>query len=276
MYKQLEDPIIEKLQGNKPGPTVAIMVGVHGNEKGPQQQWEWLKSLQISSGTVYLIFANPTAAKLNTRFVNVNLNRRFGKAKDEYPEDRIARKIEGVLGQCHGLLDLHMYNESMDRPFVICPPNSNQLARVMPTSYVVNFPPELSSGGSDDYMEQNGKIGICFETGSVDRPEQYKDVIRAGVDAFLDYFQLTNKKAGIKPQGKLKDIKILELSSTKIVKNLDIKFMKDYSSFDSLTKGELICQEAGKEYTADQDGYILFPRPNNPVGAEAYYLLVQK
>lgn len=271
MSQPLQPPIITMISNNRSGQSVAIIVGVHGNEKGPQYEWDWLNALEIQSGTLYVIFANPTAGELNKRFVNVNLNRRFGNGTNEFPEDDLARAIEQVLDQCVALLDLHMYNEAMDRPFVICSERSNHIAKILPANYIVNIPNDVNGGGTDDYMASHGKVGVCFETGSVNRPTEYSSIIRNGVLSFLGMFGLVEHEVQ-----ENKHAKILVKEETKIVTNPDIRFSKEYSSFDLLKADEIICTEAGKKFTAKQDGYILFPRPNNPVGAEAYYTLIEE
>lgn len=270
MIQALDPPIIKQLTSNQVGKRLAIMVGIHGNEKGPQYEWEWLQKLPIQTGSVALIFANPTASRLNKRYVNINLNRRFGLCLNEYPEDTIAREIEKILEHCDALLDLHMYNEAMDRPFAICNPKSNAVAKRLPVNYIVNLPSDHVGGGSDEFMAQHGKIGVCFETGSSERPHDYATTIRKGVTAFLAYYGILEPSdtIGTNPIVLKKDI-------TKIVKSEGIRFSKTYASFDTIRKDEVICVENGKAFTPNRDGYILFPRPQNPVGTEAYYTLIE-
>lgn len=271
MTRQLKPPKLVTINSPEKGTHVAIIVGIHGNERGPQLEWEWLNNLKLKKGTLQLVFANPTASEMNVRFVNVNLNRRFGRNLHEWPEDSIARTIEKVLDDCDALLDLHMYNETMDRPFAICNATSNELAKVLPVSYIVNLPDDIDGGGTDDYMAARGKIGVCFETGSSERPTQYSEIIRKGVMSFLSSFGMVEHG---KPENR--EAKVLVKDSTKLVESADLAFSKYYSSFDPIHKNEVICVENGKEFRAQKEGYILFPRPNNPVGTEAYYTLVQQ
>ncbi len=270
MTTELKRPIVQIKVGPVEGKQIAIIVGVHGNEKGPQLEWEWLNGLSIISGSLYLIFANPSASDLGVRFVNVNLNRRFGMGLNEYPEDVIAREIEEILDKCDALLDLHMYNETMDRPFAICNAHSNSAAKVLPIDYVVNIPDEINGGGTDDYMARSDKIGVCFETGSVERPDDYSEIIRQGVIAFLASFGLIESPFVINS-----DLKVLTKDATKFVINRSFRFARNYSSFDRIKKGELICTEDNHRFIAENDCFILFPRPNNPIGTEAYYLLTE-
>jgi predicted deacylase len=245
-----------------------VIVGVHGNEKGPQLEWDWLKSIRIMQGKLTLVLANPTACEQNTRFININLNRRFGLNRDEYPEDAITRQIERVLDSSDALLDLHMYNESMDCPFAISGVASNSVAAVLPAHYIVNIPDSVDGGGADDYMAKQGKVGICFETGSVDRPDKYSDTIRQGVMAFLAHY-------GLVPSVRSESGHpiVLVKQATKMIKSGNLKFSKNYASFDAIRRGEIICTDDGVPFAAEEEGYILFPRPNNPVGTEAFYLL---
>lgn len=266
---ELDPPIINEIHSDTAGKSVAIIVGIHGNEKGPQLEWDWLNSLQIERGTLYLIFANPTACELDERFMNVNLNRRFGQGHDEFPEDSLARTIEITLDLCDAALDLHMYNESMDRPFAICNAHSNDIAKLLPVNYIINTP-DGSGGGTDDYMASKQKIGICFEIGSSERPTEYSDTIRRGVMAFLSSLGIIDQ-AIVTP---ISSPKILLKDTTKFVAADDLRFTKDYSSFDEIQRGEVICLENRRSITAPRDGYILFPRPNNPIGTEAFYTLI--
>ncbi len=268
----LKPAIFSRIESKRAGKRIAIMVGVHGNEKGPQFEWDWLKGIEIHSGSVDLIFANPTACDRNVRFVNTNLNRRFGLNENQYPEDSIARSIEKVLDDCDALLDLHMYNESMDRPFAICSPTSNEAAMVLSAKYIVNIPEGEYGGGSDDYMAMKGKVGVCFETGGVDRPHAYSDTIQGGVLSFLAHFGLVPKHSNTKS---IHSPRIFVKDTTKLVEGPDITFSRDYTSFDAIKKGEVICTENGVDIVANSDGCILFPRPNNPIGTEAFYTLVR-
>lgn len=267
---ELDPPIIKEINSDSPGKSVAIIVGIHGNEKGPQLEWDWLNSLEIARGTLFLIFANPTACEQDERFMNVNLNRRFGKGHDEFPEDSLARTIEITLDSCDAALDLHMYNEPMDRPFAICNARSNDIAKRLPAKYIINIPDEIHGGGTDDYMANNSKIGICFETGSSERPTEYSDTIRRGVLAFLASQGIIDETI-VTP---ITSPKILLKDTTKFVASEDLKFTKEYSSFDEIHQGEVICLENRRSITAPRDGYILFPRPNNPIGTEAFYTLI--
>src|SRR6185369_17926132 len=119
-------PEVIELSSGKPGPSLAILAGVHGNElAGVYALQELLPTLKPTRGKVYVAFANPPAIEANTRMLNKNLNRCF--VADNHgttPEDERARELMKMLDKCDALLDLHMFYDDDGVPFVICEDNA--------------------------------------------------------------------------------------------------------------------------------------------------------
>ena len=121
MQKELSKGVFIK-KGKKPGKTVAIFGGIHGNEKVGVKMIDILrKNLQVEAGTVYLVYGNPEAIKQNKRFIKKNLNRCFKKDNQgKTVEDKRARELMKILDKCDALLDLHSFTNPEGERFVVC------------------------------------------------------------------------------------------------------------------------------------------------------------
>ena len=89
----IEPPNITKITSKAPGPTLAVITGIHGNElTGPLAIESILPTLHITKGNLYMVLANPSALKVQKRQVNKNLNRCFypNNTGSDY-EDQSAR-----------------------------------------------------------------------------------------------------------------------------------------------------------------------------------------
>ncbi|MEM6998121.1 MAG: succinylglutamate desuccinylase/aspartoacylase family protein [Patescibacteria group bacterium] len=266
---KLDPPIIDHLDSGVPGARSTIMVGVHGNEKVGPMILDWIKSIEITAGELVIIVANPTALECNERYVNVNLNRRIAKGANEYPEDDLAVTIRAELDRADALLDIHSYNEPMDRPFIITDGMGLEIAKFLPADYVVtgwSKPGQAAAG--DDYMVHKDKIGICFECGSSDRPKDYIDTAKHAVLTFL------------KQMGHITDYEVILHKEQKVLRMIgpvkqtldSVEFDQDYTTFDALKSGAVFACQGTTEHIADDGQYIIFPRPKANPGDEAFYL----
>jgi len=268
---ELEPPVISEIESGRPGPHVSIMVGVHGNEKAPILIWDWLCSLEIEAGKLTLIHANPTASRLNRRYCNINLNRRFGMNRNDFPEDALARKIESILEPTTALLDLHMYNEPIDAPFIICGNSSIKIAQTLPGKFLITGWSDTKQGASDDLMTLQGKHGITFECGSVVRPKKYLETAKQASLWFLFSQGLITQQPSTPVSTTAPQV--LQLEKIHVRTGRKFSFTQEYASFDVLRKGEHYATEDDTAIVADRDCRILFPRPNNPIGDESFMLL---
>ncbi len=163
-----------QIKGRKEGPTTAILGAIHGNEKIGIDVLRKIKNLGIDAGTVYLVGGNPRAYTQHKRFIDYNLNRVFGddnefeNIKNSYERTR-AKLIQEVLDQCDAVLDLHQSHS--DHNFVVCEAGSDDVARMLDARRIIH---SLDAGCTDKYMDDRGKIGVCFEAGKIGdiRPEK--------------------------------------------------------------------------------------------------------
>lgn len=261
---------ITKITNGKPGPTLAIFAGVHGNEKaGVFALQELLPSLTITKGKLFLVFANPPAIKANVRMVNKNLNRCFIEGnKGSEPEDVRARELMKILDECDALLDLHMFYDDSGLPFVICENNALDVASkfdvdTISTNWVASEP-----GATDGYMYTNGKVGICVECGPISKAKEYTEFAKKTIYQFLKYFGMTHKPVAYSQEPK----RIIRAQGAIYKTTEDFKLSEGLRNFDKLSAGQIIATEANKTYKAKIGECIIFPHYNARIGEEAYII----
>jgi succinylglutamate desuccinylase len=268
-------PRIIKIDSGNPGKTVAIFGGVHGNEKAGILAVDYLiNNLEIERGVVYLVHANPKAINQNVRFLEKNLNRCFLKReKSRCYEEFLADELMSVLDECDALLDLHAYRDDSDRDitFAFCADNALELASKMHISKVITNIDPFEKGGSDGYMYNNGKIGICVELGSLRHREKFKDLGIKTSYQFLQFFDLIETKI---PFDSISQ-DIMEMHYLHEKQTKDFKFTKDYLSFDKVSSGEIIANDTD-EIIMNIDGYIIFPSEKGSIGADAFLFAKEK
>jgi len=268
----MENNIIE-IDSGKPGKKVAIFGGIHGNEKAGIKTIDYLKeNLEFKNGTVFLVYGNPEAIKKDERFTEKNLNRCFVEKskKGKTYEERRATELMEILDGCDALLDLHAYNETYREsiPFTICEPNCFELVKNFDLKYVLTNIDSMDKGGTDAYMNNQGRIGVCVELGAI---EKYEKFIPLGIKTsyqFLQYFGMVDKKYDYDQIRQ----KILKSSDIYKKKNKDFKFTKKYRTFDKINKNELICIDGKEKISYEKEKYILFPRDEYDIGVEAFIL----
>lgn len=261
------------ITGDLPGPTVAIFGGVHGDEQAGILTVDYLiKNLQLKKGVVHLVYANPRAIEKNVRFTEKNLNRCFVSdscAGDAYEEKR-AVELMKILDSCDALLDLHAYNERYGEsiPFAICEEDGFEIVKKFGVSHVLTSIDQYEKGGSDGYMYNNGKIGICVELGAIEQPEKFVPLGIETAYIFLAHFGMVQEQHNTSIQ--TYDQKVLTVSSIYKKSSDSFTFAKNFKTFDFIAQSELICTDGTREVRAQQDEYILFPQSTFPVGTEAY------
>lgn len=265
----ISSKIIE-LTSDKPGPTIAIFAGVHGNERaGILALQELIPKLSITRGKLFLAFANPPAIAKNVRMINKNLNRRFFKNnKGTEPEDSRARELMRVLDQCDVLLDLHMSYDEADVPFAICEDSAFDVASILDVEIISTNWTKTEPGGSDGYMFSHNKIGVCVECGPIAKAAEYKDFAIKIVYQFLRYFDMTNVDVKLSTTPK----RVIKSSHAVYKKTENFTLTKGLRNFDKLEPGQVIATEKDKKYRANADECIIFPHYGARVNEEAYII----
>lgn len=262
------EDIIE-LNGKEAGPTSMILVGVHGNEKcGIEAVKKILPSLEIQRGRVLIGYGNPKAIEQNVRYTDSNLNRMFKpdqmlsekeKASYEYIRSQFLRKY---LDQADALLDIHASLTPASQKFVICEKNAEAITKYLPFSKVVSGFDKEQPGGTDYYMNRQGKIGICIECGYFDDTTSTEIAEKSMISFLTARGNIT---------GNLKDYSqtYIQINSMYITK-INFVLSKQFKDFEEVTIDHLIGIDGKDEIKAQSDGVILFARNRNRAGEEAF------
>ncbi len=263
----MKQSIIVKNSG-KPGMSLAVFAGVHGNElAGVKALNNLITKVTITAGKVYFVYANPRAIKKGIRYIDSDLNRSFyGKVKSNSYETKRAERLKKILDTCDALLDLHAFN-SVGNPFIICEKDSYELASKMSIQLVTSGWDKFDIGSTDGYMRLQGKQAICVELGSTYQVEKYIPLAKKSVFQFLKYYgAIENKKILYSKQKKV-FIKIRK----RVIKAPGFVFTGNFSTGQCLSKGKNFARDNTKNFISRKE-YIFFPNKTGKIGDEACLL----
>ena len=298
------------------GTRLIITGAVHGNEtcgtKAIRRVMEEIDNgmLVVRAGSVTFVpVTNPLAYQLARRSGERNLNRNlFPKDEPHDYEDQIANWLCPLLAQHDVLLDLHSFN-AQSQPFVMVGPRNNEgalqpfrhaekeraLARRLGVSrFVDGWMATYGQGvqrrmqgsaaaeletvirygvGTTEYMRTTGGYALTLECGQHADPAAPDVAYRAIMNtlAFLKVIDAPDPEP----------IALEKMESLSMVAVHDRlasgdQFAKVWSSFDQVSKGELIGTRAdGTPVTAEFDGKILFPDVNAQPNNEWFYMTRQ-
>lgn len=264
------------VKGKVPGPTSLILAGVHGDEKcGPEALAKILPTLQIERGEVLFAYGNPRALAANRRFTEANLNRLFKDPallseteKGSYEYGR-AQFLKTYLDQADYLLDLHASFTLESPAFIIAEAKAQSIVPYLPAQIVLSGLAEIHAGATDYYLNRQGKIGICLECGYLGDPAAVQ-VAEAGIYAFL------------KARGHLANDLVprlqtyLEAYDLYLTKTADFRLAKTWADFESVKVGQIIGWDGEQAVTIEKDGFVLFAKNCNQIGAETFVLAKNK
>jgi len=263
---------VVKLVGLRPGKVSVVIAGIHGNEPcGLMAFLEIIPKLKIDSGTVFFIIGNPNAVANNVRFTEFNLNRAFKHDNMISDPDKMsyeyfrAQYLKYYLNQADALLDIHSSFTPESIPFVICEENALPVVRMFPVQTITSGFDKVNPGGTDEYMNRIGKIGICIECGEHSNPGG-KKIAKEAIFRFLAYqghippivFEATPQKR-------------IVMESIYYSRTDNFRLTKNWQDFEPVSKGSLIGTDGDTPVTAEYNGVILFVRNCTRVGGEAFY-----
>jgi succinylglutamate desuccinylase len=261
-----------KLIGKEKGLNSVIFVAVHGNEPcGFEAMKSLIPNISIAAGTVTFVVANPRALASNMRFTEANLNRMFKSDsmlsagdKNSYEYKR-AQELKEILNQADVLLDIHASSTPESVPFIICEPNGFEIARALPVSKIVSGFDAIEPGGTDYYMNSIGKIGICLECGYLGDTSG-ATLATQGIMAFLAFCgHISQQPPLVAPAQHILMNKIYITKSNFIP-------LRIFSDFEIIPAGTILGTDGDEKIVADKDCIILFTKPRDCAGEEAFLL----
>ncbi len=267
----MNKPIV--IDSNQSGPTVVILGGVHGNETCGVQALEHLQDIAIQKGKLILIYGNPLAIDQNVRFVEQNLNRMFCHDEDlssqlmaSY-EYRRSREILPYLDGADYSLDLHASFTPESEPFIICEANALNLVQYLPQDRVCYGFTRLEPGGTDGYMNEQGKVGVCIECGYLADPKSTQSAIYSAL-LFLQALGML-PAVNLVPNKKQFYVEAYELYYTKTD---CFRLARSFQDLEVIKANQIIGFDGDEAIISRTDQMILFARERLVVGAEAFLL----
>ncbi len=281
--------LIGHYTAGRPGPTLVIVAGVHGNEPaGLEAQRRVLDSLQQRGaplhGRVEALAGNLGALARGERFSQRDLNRQWlsgqvsallsrdPSADDE--EDReqreLLREFDRCVGQSAGpvvFLDLH--TSSADGPPFCCMgdtmPNRH-IAFSLPIPVILGLE-ETIDGAVMEYFNERGLAAIAIEGGRHQHP--------ATVDALEAAIWLVMVAIGAIAADDVPDLEqhrerlgaasrgaphVVEVRDHHRIRPQDrFRMRPGYQSFDPVSKGDVLADDARGEVVAIENGMVLLP-----------------
>lgn len=260
------------LNSNLPGPTITILGGIHGNERcGINAINRILPELKINKGIVHFIFGNPRAISANSRFIEQNLNRLFrdnltSEEKKSHEFQR-ALYIKQFLDQSDICLDLHSNYTQLATPFAFSESNAAAMTKFLPVKTICQNVDAFAPGSTDGYMFNQGKIGICLESGNLEDPHS-DEIAYQSIWAALGALNMTNQINLPHPLNQ-QNFRIFDIYHTK---SANFLLTQPWTDFQKITSGTIIGKDNKINITATQDCHILFARNRQQTGSEAFLL----
>lgn len=283
-----------KYQSDNPGPTITILGGIHGNEltgievvKKLRDQFDSSK-LKLKAGRLFLMLGNVCAIDQNKRSCKIecDLNRQFTTSNLENPpqdfyESKRAQEIAEVLRESDICLDLHATNKPSE-PFVCTPTMTDEKLEIIKRFGVdrVLIDPNYILGGepaaTDEFMETQGKIGICFETGWAKDTSRVDEVMRSVLDVLADQ-QVIEGDQVVRYSGDQvvkwsgdQEVEVYQLAQAIKLTEEGWRFADGFGekNFEGFAGGQVIGYlgdqvvrySGNQEFRVDFDGVIVFPK----------------
>jgi len=287
-----EDRIIGKIEGQKSGPTVIALAGVHGNEptsiKAVEHVLEKIKGLEeVFRGTFIGIRGNLEALKKGERFIDEDMNRIwFTSILDKVrrtPFNEVLtaerRETKAVLQ----IIDPIILNENKKEPvifadlhtfssetglFAISAKTSKNVELLSNLKVPLIFGIEKALHGTAlKYVQNAGNIGFAFEAGMhfSENAEfnatagMYSLLIAAGcIEAsYIPDYEPYNEFLAEQTAGLPKKV---EFVYKHIIEEDDkFKMRPGFKNFDQVRKGDWLADDKLGKIEAQVDGYILMP-----------------
>lgn len=297
--------------GRAPGPRLIVTGAVHGNETCGTRAIERVVAaidageIRVEAGAVTFVpVANPLAYAKGLREGDRNLNRNLAPTAEPRDfEDHVANWLCPLLAAHDVLLDLHS-TRARTKPFALVGPPDNDgpleafrhareeraLARILGvdrfvsgwlSTYEKGVRRRVAAGlggplnrdarygiGTTEYVRSRGGYAVTLECGQHADPAS-PDVAHRAIRNVLAHLGISGEAKPVP----VERYEALHLHEVVDKVHGDDRFVREWSSFDGITKGDVIGVRAdGQEVRAPGTGWILFPDAGARPGHEWFYL----
>jgi len=258
---------IYSLTSSNPGPKVIILGGVHGNEICGVEAIRRLKdAIKLEKGELRMIIANPAAVQKNVRYIEENLNRSFllNNPSESY-EAKLAKELLSHLRWADYCLDLHASNSPNSEPFIMAEPRELPYTEFFPVKLFVSGGDKFYSGTSEDFMNNQGKIGISVECGYLG-DQKSTEIAISCLQGFLVHLKMIE----------MVSLKRTEKNHLRVFfqynNQEEFKLAKEFNDFEFVQNDQLIGHDGQKKISALKNSYVIFARNRPKKFGEAFLL----
>jgi len=259
----------------KPGPSVVVMAGVHGDELcGIKALDELIPKIKVISGKVTFVYANLKAIKEKKRFIEYNLNRCFLSDQPENVystlEGKTARELMRMLDNSDVLLDIHASTSKKTVPFIICEKQSYAYANVLPFKFICGGFDFVYPGATDHYMNQNNKPALCVECGYLGD----KNTVKVAKETILLFLKKTGSIRGKAQTLAQKKFFVVDF----VYKNKfgPFRLSRDFSDFEELENVTVVGFDGQQRAYAEKGDLLLFARSEDKLNSECFVTAKRK
>lgn len=282
--------ILGRHDGGRPGPTIVVFGGVHGNEPaGCEAMLRVLARITREDlplrGELWALAGNVRALAVGRRYLDRDLNRRWirediarivhagpEQAVEDHEQLELLEVLAPLLTRARApivFFDLHS-TSGPAAPFSCMADvlRNREVALALPIPVVLGLE-EVIDGSLLGYLCDLGHIGVAVEGGqhtdptTIDCHESavWIMLVAAGALAAADLPDLALRRArlarltqGIPP--------VAEIGHRHVVRPLDEPFVMQpgFDNFQKITRGQIVAQDAHGPVTAPIGGMMMLPR----------------
>jgi succinylglutamate desuccinylase len=291
--------VLGRAGGTRPGPTVVLLGGVHGNEpastRAIPEVLGAIESLPLR-GSVIGLAGNLAALERGVRYLDRDLNRGWSgpevarlisrdRATDS-AEDREQRELLECLAPLlaaarEPIVFLDLHSTSGGGPPFTCMADvlrNRQVAFALPIPVILGIE-EILDGSLLGYLCDLGHVGVAVEGGQNEAPRTqahheaaiWLSLVAAGALAPEDVTDLGARRellaeaaAGIPP--------VIEIRHRHVVRDEDgFEMEPGWKSFQPLRRGQVVARDRSGPVAAPEAGLMLMPRYQGQ-GDDGYFL----
>jgi len=282
--------VIAEAEGARPGPTLVVVAGLHGNEPAGVTAAERVigrlgRGLYPFRGRIVALAGNRAALARGVRHLAKDLNRQWVPDRiipvlhrpagaDEDPEDAELRELHGALcatmsggrGPCF-FVDLHT-SSAEGAPFLVVGdtlPN-RRFAAGLPVPAILGLEEQLD-GSLLEYLSELGFVTLGVEVGPHDDPQ--------AVHVLESALWLALASAGLVTELEVPGLVIhrrrLRRATRKLPRWVEVRYRHAISpgdrfemapgfrTFDEVRAGQVLGRDRNGEVVAPEDGRVLLP-----------------
>ncbi len=278
---------VGSVRGRDPGPTLIVVGGIHGNERGGIVAARRILSRlaeEAVRGELVALAGNVAALSLGRRYQVKDLNRQWTddhvvavrrmSERELDAEDRelldLLRSIEDAMARARGpvfLMDLHT-TSAAGVPFALCGDTLSQrrFGFSFPLPIVLGLEEQLD-GVLSAFFTERGCVSIAIEGGQHDDPASIDNleaclsvalvatglVDRARVPEHDHAYRLLERRRGTLPP-------VMEVTRRHAIVAEDrFRMAAGFANLDHARRGQLLASDARGEIRADEDGLVILP-----------------